>query len=199
MFKIGLTGMSGSGKSYISDIFRLRGFAVINTDKVYHEIISKPGECVDEIASQFGDSVINIDGSIDRKALSQIVYNSREAMDNLNKITHKFVDRETDRILKSLDREEFDEVIIDVPLMFESGFDGKCDIVVGVIAPYELCIERIVDRDGIDVSTAEKRLASQHNADYFREHCDYIINNDGSPLENQIEKLYAIIKEKKHG
>ena len=106
MLIIGLTGMSGSGKSYVCDRLRGAGIEVINTDEVYHGIISKHGPCVAEIAARFGNGVVAGDGSLNRRALAPIVFSSRRALDALNGITHKYVFAAVGGMIDTLEKED---------------------------------------------------------------------------------------------
>ena len=74
-------------------------------------------------------------------------------------------------------------VLIDAPQLFEAGVEKECDLTIGVIAPDALCTERIMARDGISRENAQKRLAAQHDNDYFRQHCTAVVENAGSPAE----------------
>ena len=198
MFIVGLTGMSGAGKSRVCELLGSAGIALINTDEVYHGIISGPGPCVAEIAARFGNGVTAADGSVDRVALGGIVFSSRRALDDLNAITHKYVLAAVNAELDALESDGVKAVAVEVPLLFESGFDAECSLTVGVVAPREVCVERIIKRDGITREKAEKRLARQHDEQFFRRRCDLIIEN-GAEGEPRIDTLLKIIKENTDG
>ncbi len=175
---IGLCGRSGSGKSSFCKLALELGFIVIDCDLVYNELVSKRTPCLDELEANFGKTVIEND-SLNRKKLAPIVFSDREKLELLNKITHKHI---TNRIFEMLGEYGEDAfVILDAPTLFESGLDNQCESVIGIIAPDELCISRIIKRDGITEQQAASRLSNQLTNDFIIEHSDYIVYNETTP------------------
>jgi dephospho-CoA kinase len=172
---IGLCGRSGSGKGVFSELAREKGMTVIDCDAVYREMVSNPSDCLREIESEFGSEVIK-NSALDRRALSKIVFSDREKLNRLNEITHKYVLTEVERII-GLSPDD-STVIIDAPTMFESGCDKYCDLIIGIIAPDDVCVSRIVARDGILESDAISRLSNQYSNEFIVENSDVIIYND---------------------
>ena len=108
MLIIGITGPSGAGKGAVSEYLNTKyGFKVIDADKVYHQIISSPSDCVDELVEHFGKAILNENGGIDRKALSSLVFGekNKERLLLLNEITHKYVIREIDELISAYSKE----------------------------------------------------------------------------------------------
>ena len=198
---IGLCGGSGSGKSAVSKLFDKFNIPSIDTDLVYKEITSSDTECMQALVSAFGKSVQNSDGSLNRNRMRELVFFDSNGYDNrmrLNEITHAFVLSETDRRIENYSREGREAVIADVPLMFESGFDKKCDILVAVIADDDVRTSRIMNRDDISLEQAKARIASQIPSDELKTRVDYVIenNSDIGYLEKEIDNLYKKIFEK---
>lgn len=177
---IGLCGGSGSGKSTVSTYFAAYNILPINTDEIYHALTVEKTPCVCELESAFGAKVVNSDGSLNRKALSAVVFSDKAKLDLLNKITHAYVLREVRRIIARATEDNYFAVLVDAPLLFESGFDSECDAVVAVVADEEIKLSRIVERDGITEDAAKKRLASQLSDEYLRQRADYVIVNNSS-------------------
>ncbi len=177
---IGLSGRSGSGKGVFSELALEKGMTVIDCDAVYREMVSRPSDCLREIETEFGSEVIK-NSALDRRALSKIVFSDREKLNRLNEITHKYVLSEIERVIEL--SSEDSTVIIDAPTMFESGCDKYCDLIVGIVAPDDACISRIVKRDGISESDAKSRLANQYSNNFIIEHSDVIIYNDSDIAE----------------
>lgn len=176
---IGLCGRSGSGKGYIGAIFNRSGIPTIDTDAVYRDIVSdKDSPCLRELSESFGKSVIAEDGSLDRKVLAGIVFSDPGKLKLLNKITHKYILCETKKLISAFAEEGTRAVIIDAPVLFESGFDKLCDFCLCVTCGTEVCVRRICERDGIGKESAVKRLSSQISEDELRSLCDYEIVND---------------------
>ncbi len=192
---IGLCGRSGSGKGVFSEVAVQNGIFVIDCDKVYKELVSKPTPLLDELENEFGSEIIK-NGTLDRKTLAPIVFSDKEKLQRLNKITHKHIRREIGYILSSL---ENDIVLLDAPTLFESGINEVCDLIVGVVASDDVCLSRIVERDNISEENAKLRLSNQPNLDFFIENCDCIIYNDQSLEEFKSSSLEIVsaIKERK--
>ena len=186
---IGLCGRSGSGKGYICDIFNEFGIPSIDTDKVYRDIISeKDSRCLKELKNHFGEKVIDPDGSLNRKVLASIVFSDPDKLHILNSVTHKYILKKTDKLIKEYCEEEKDFVIVDAPVLFESGFNKICDICVCVTCGDEVSVKRICERDGVDGDTAEMRLRSQISEDKLRELCDHeIVNDDITDPKAEVE------------
>lgn len=189
---IGLCGGSGSGKGSVAGILAERGFLHIDTDAVYHEITSRPSECTEELRREFGASVIAADGSLDRKALASVVFcdGGEQRRAALNGITHRYVLSEVRRIIRE-NEGRFAAVIVDAPLLYESGFDSECDSVIAVIAPTEIRIDRIMKRDGVSREQAQRRIAAQIRDSELTSRADYVINNgeDLASLRVAVEEL----------
>lgn len=178
---IGLCGGSGSGKGTVAKILKERGCVHIDADLVYHGLVSGPSRLMDNLVSEFGEGIRRSDGGLDRKSLGAIVFGdcTKNKQRLLNEVTHKFVIEEFRRLIAEYDSRGVDSVIVDAPLLFESGFDTECDKVICVTAPLEFRIERIVKRDGISREMAEKRIATQLPDDVLVKKCDFSIINDG--------------------
>lgn len=197
---IGLCGGSGSGKGAVSSLFGNYGIPAIDTDAVYHDITSHPSDCLDALASEFGPSVVN-GGRLDRAALREIVFNSpdsAEKLNRLNAITHKYIIDETEKIISAYEKDGFRGVIIDAPLLFESGLDKRCDTVIAVLANREVRIARIMLRDGITLDAARARIDAQLSDAELVNRANIIIRNDGTidELKSAVRGAYEQIFEK---
>ena len=191
---IGICGRSGSGKGYVSKLFSLFGIPAIDTDAVYRDIIAGGArtECVGELVSAFGSSIVDEEGNLIRRKLSNIVFgdNSNDKIVLLNQISHKYILAETLRLCSEYKKLGKKAVIMDAPVLFESGFDYYCDITICVTAPEELIIERICNRDDLFDFEAKMRLSKQKSADELRSLCDAEIVNDGkADVMAQIKEL----------
>lgn len=177
---IGLTGRSGSGKGAVCAIFARHGIPSVDTDAVYHEILATHGACTDELAAAFGTDILDGNGLVDRKKLAATVFgkpNTDALLNRLNAITHKYIMTKTHEAVRALADAGAAAVLIDAPQLFEAGVDRECDLLLGIVASPDLCVERITARDGIDKEAASRRLISQHDDAFFRAHCDAVIEN----------------------
>lgn len=195
---IGLCGGSGSGKGTVSSIFASYGIPSVDTDAVYRRITSCDTPCLRALAEEFGNDIISHDGSLNRKMLGQIVFsdNSEERLNKLNSISHSYILDETREILKGYKNEGCFAAIVDAPLLFESGFDKECDVIIAVLCDRDTRIERIVKRDNIDRLSAEKRIDAQLTDEELKAKARFCIYNDGD-IPSLEKKIKLIIKKMK--
>ncbi len=192
---IGLCGGSGSGKGSVCRIFGRLGIPSIDTDAVYHELTSAPGECINALVKEFGRDIITEEGALNRKKLASVVFSgdsSDERLRSLNQIAHKYILDETRNRLNGFRLDKAAAAIVDAPALFESGFDAECDILICVIADKEKRVERIMMRDSITREGAEARIASQISDEELISRCDYQIRNDGD-LEALSKEVQAVL------
>lgn len=169
---IGVVGVSGSGKTYISRQLA-KGHYLINADELYDKMLKEHTDMIREIGSEFPEAMSG--GTIDKKVLSAQVFAKPDALCTINKITHKYIVKEILRLCRASSAEK---IFIDAPTLFESGLDRYCTEIIGVYAPQETCIARITQRDKISQEQAERRLNNMHNMDFFTAYCDKIIVNE---------------------
>ena len=191
---IGMCGGSGAGKGTVCSIFAELGIKSIDTDKVYHDLISKDSECTRELISSFGEGISSNSG-IDRKKLRAVAFSSDDALRQLNRITHKHILAKVRTIIEEYKEQGYTGVIVDAPVLFESGFDKECDLTICVIADEKIRIERIINRDGISYEAAKARINSQISNDELINKCTYSIENNSTDqkLRNEVADLYKTI------
>ena len=196
MLTIGLTGPSGAGKGLVASLFARYGVPSIDTDAVYHALLIPPSACLDELAQHFGEQILHPNGTLDRAALSAVVLDpaNADALADLNRISHRHVLERVREMLGDHEQAGTPAVLVDAPQLFESGFDAECDKVLSVIAPRELRLARIIERDGLSPERAVARLDAQLPEQVFRERADHVILNDGDiqPLDEKIRQLLQI-------
>lgn len=192
---IGLTGMSGSGKSTVCNIFRSEGFDIVDCDMICRKIVEKGRPCLAEIAEAFGQQVICADGSLDRTKTGNIIFSDESKRRRLNGIMYPYVSY---IVIRSIIDTENSFIMIDAPTLFESGIYSLCDFIVSVVADREILLKRIQDRDLISEEQAEKRLSAQHDTDFFYKRSDYVIENNGN-IDELLRKVMITIKLIKEG
>ena len=181
MLVIGLTGPSGAGKSLVAEIFEQYGLPRIDADAIYHELLLPPSPCLDELTEHFGVGILTADGTLDRRALGQIVFHNPADLAALNEIAHRYVMAEIRRRLEQFRRNSPRAAIIDAPQLFEAGAEKDCNVVISVIADPSIRIQRIMHRDNIDEATALARISAQKSDLFFRSNSDYVIENNEAP------------------
>ena len=186
---IGITGPTGGGKTSALRALAALGGRIIDCDALYHELLKSSAEMLAAIEARF-DGVIT-DGVLDRKALGKIVFAVAGALGELNAITHRFVGMEVDRLLGVWERGGIAAAAVDAIALFESGLSDKCDIKIGVTAPAEIRIGRIMERDGVTEEYARLRVNAQPPDSFYRERCDYILVSDCATAEEFEEKCRA--------
>ncbi len=179
---IGLCGSSGSGKGTVSDIFLSYGIPSIDADAVYRDLTTPGSPLVCALKSFFGDAILNYDGTLNRKQLSKIVFEDRSGFfrKKLNEITHASIIDEAEKRISEFEKNGVNRVIFDAPLLFESNFDKKCDLIIAVIAQNELKVQRIMKRDNISEDIAVKRLETQLSDEELISRADFVIVNNGT-------------------
>jgi dephospho-CoA kinase len=183
---IGITGGSGGGKTSALRALGRLGALVIDCDALYHELLVRNTDMIREIAARFNG--VMSDGTLDRKALGRIVFNDAAALAELNGITHKFVSIDVDRRLVEWEQQGGTLAAVDAIALIESGLGEKCDLIVGVTAPVEVRIKRIMARDGLSEEYAKMRISAQKPDSYYNENCDYVLISDCDTVELFEEK-----------
>ena len=172
---LGITGGSGAGKTTLLKKIASLGGLCIDCDVLYHRLLAEDAEMKAAILDRF--PTVNSAGDIDRKKLGAVVFADREALKELNRITHRHVEKEVRRILET---SSASLVGIDAIGLFESGLDGLCDHTVAVTAPRTTRIQRLMAREGISESYAASRIDAQPSAEDFARLCEYKLENNSS-------------------
>ncbi len=176
---VGLTGMSGAGKTTACEVFREHGFHIIDCDNVAREVVKCGRPALADIAAHFGSGILTPDGGLDRKKLGGIVFSDKQKLAELDGLIYPFIHFEIIRELTEFSGTGERLFLLDAPTLFESGADIFCDCIVSVTADISVCRERIMLRDGLTAGQAEKRLLSQHDAEFYRERSDHCAENNG--------------------
>lgn len=193
---IGLTGGIATGKSTVSKLFRRVGIRVIDADIVYKEL-SKPGNVLyNKIIASFTSAIVGPDYLIDWKHLGQIVYSDDALRQKLNDLTHPAVKKEILAQVEKLRLSNEHYVVLEVPLLFESGFDSLCDLTIVVKTNPEVQLSRLMTRDLIDLETAQKKIAAQMPLDEKCKRATYVIDNstDLNKTEKQLQEILEKIR-----
>lgn len=194
---IGLCGGSGSGKSIVSKCFFNRGIPSLDTDAVYHAMVENDSECSAALINEFGESIKNSKGGVNRKVLADIVFgfDSENKLKRLNVISHFYILKACREWLAEQESSGAKAAIIDAPVLFESGFDRECDITVAVVASFDLRVKRILQRDKTTEEDAKKRINNQADDNFLIKNADYVIYNNTTEqeLDLQVEKICRLI------
>jgi len=197
MVIFGITGPTGAGKTSALRAINALGALTLDCDAIYHELLETNEELKSDLENRF--SGVLKDGIIDRKILREIVFWDPQALSDLNAITHMYIGAELEARLEKWKMSGGTVAAIDAIALIESGRAKSCDIVVGVIAPGEVRIERIMKRDGITKDQAEMRVNAQKADSFYEDNCDYILenyNNTPEDFEQECKEFFTMLYDK---
>ena len=191
-YVIGLTGGIGCGKTEAARYLEGLGATHLDADAFSRRLTADNGEALGEIRRVFGDGVFREDGSLDRSRLGKVVFADESARRALESILHPLVQRDMLAAMDEAARAGASTVILDVPLLFETGMDALCDETWALYAPRERQTARIVARDGLSPEDAVTRIDSQMPMEERNAKATFAINTD-RPIERtqaELEQLY---------
>lgn len=190
---LGITGGIASGKSEVSRILKAKGFEHIDADLECKNIIENNADAINEIVNLLGIQVLNSDGSLNKSKIAEFVFTDKELLIKYNEIV------QSKALLVCLDRIDYCKsnsinAIFDVPLLFETGWNKYCDIVLTVSCDEELRIKRALSRGSVSIEDIKNRMASQLK-DIERESlADIVIYNNGNLDELADNVLKSLAK-----
>ena len=177
---IGITGPTGAGKTTALGALKELGVQIIDADAVYHRLLAESAPLRQALTDRFGTEILDGAGGLDRKRLGAA----------LNAITGPFIRAELDRLCAQAEQAG-KHAAIDAIGLVESGIGERCHAAVAVLAPQDVRIRRIMEREGISYDYARSRVEAQKGEDFFRAHCSHVLVNDGAktPAEFRGEAL----------
>ena len=190
MLIIGLTGSIGMGKSTTAQMFREAGIPVYDADAAVADLYETGGAAVQPLEAAFPG--VTKDGAVDREALRQRVLGDDEAMSRLNAIVHPLVGADRVHFFKDAERAGADMVVLDIPLLYETGGDANMDAVVVVSAPPEQQRERVLARPGMTPDRLDAILSRQMHDAEKRARAHFVVDT-GRGLEPAREQVAEII------
>lgn len=187
---LGVTGGIATGKSSVASMFAQLGAAVVSADKLAREAVAPGTDVLADLAARFGEKIIADDGTLDRAALSEIVFTDSAARDDLNRLIHPAIARLAEERLSRLRQSGKRLIVYEAPLLFEAGAESRVDRVLVVVADPDTQLGRLVKRDEISRLDARNRIDSQMALADKAARADYVIDNSGSE-----EQTYAQVRE----
>lgn len=193
---VGLTGSIATGKSTVSRMLSDLGAVIIDADKIAFDAVLKDRPAWKKIVDCFGEGILLDNGEVDRKALGDIIFNDPHKKQMLNSIVHPEVFLEMDRRISDAERKPGTVIILDVPLLIETGMQKGMSDVVLVYADEGTQLERLMARDGIDMASAMAKIRSQMPVDEKRKYATIVIDNSRSVDETyaQTLKVFELLK-----
>jgi len=190
---LGLTGGIACGKSTVADMLKARGAILIDADVIAREVVEPGQPALQQLAQHFGQEIILSDGRLDRKALGGIVFGDEAKRKELNNILHPSIRREIQSRMHKYAFSDPDKlIVVDIPLLYESGYDSMFEQIMVVYVPREIQLKRLMHRDGFTPSEAEARLNTQMPIEDKKNLADVLIDNSGNldTTEAQIEAFW---------
>lgn len=197
MLKVGLTGGIGSGKTIVATIFETIGIPVYHADREAKKLLLNEN-VKRELLDLFGEKIFDSKKQVDRKLLGEFVFNDASGLEKLNKLIHPLVKAHFDECLKH--NSNFPYVIHEAAILFESGFNRYFDKVIAVDAPLELCISRVISRDGVTRQQVVARMQNQWEPSKKASMADFVITNDEQALViPQVMEIHGMLEGLKEG
>lgn len=194
MVVIGLTGGIASGKSTISNMLMDMKIPVIDADVIARDVVKPETDTLKRLVQKFGEDILNIDGTLNRKELSNIVFNDRESLKQLNLIIHPAIKNAIMNKLNEYKKSKEKYCVVDAALLIEANFIDIVDCVILVYVNRKTQVERLMNRDKISMEEAERKIDSQMSLDEKMKYADYLVDNNHD-VENTRLQLKSIIKE----
>ena len=190
---IGITGSIACGKSTVSQELIRRGFPVIDGDVLSRELTAPGGQAMPEIRTVFGDHYILTDGSLNRRAMAKLVFSDPSARARLDQLMAPYLQDLTQKRIETVRSSGSPLCFLDMPLLYEKGYDRYCDAVWCVWIPEELQLQRLMDRDGFSRQEALSRMRSVMSSDEKADLSSVVIDNSGS-VEETLFQLSELIE-----
>lgn len=198
MLVLGLTGNIGCGKSSVSTIFMENNIKVVDADIVARQIFDDKG-LLNEVFSTFGKSIINQDGSLNRRALGNIVFNDDEKLILLNNLTHPKIKQKILSKVEEYKNQGEKIVVIDAALLIEDDYIPYIQKLILITCREDIQINRIIARDNCTKEEAISRINSQMSQEDKKKFADYIIDNSNSfeELQEKVLELISVLQGEK--
>jgi dephospho-CoA kinase len=200
IIKVAVTGGAGSGKTFVCNRLRELGLNVVSSDAVARETVAKDSPAYNRIVNHFGKKILLNDGLLNRQMLRSIIINDNAERLALEKIIHPEITKKMMQKVRQAQQTGDAIVVLEIPLLFELAMEDNVDAVVVISTDPKLRTQRLMDRDNVARSEAEKLLKAQLPDEFKVERAHIVLRNDGSKkkLTKSVDALYKnIIKMKK--
>jgi dephospho-CoA kinase len=188
---IGLTGGIASGKSTAAEIIRKFGFSVIDADQIAKEVVAKNTPGLRSVVDVFGSQILSADGQLDRKKLSEIVFQDKASLEKLESLLHPLIQDKVKKIRQQLADSGNKIAFYDVPLLFEKNMMKQFDQIIVVNVTQQNQIQRLKSRNNLTDEQINHRLKNQIPLSQKTKMANFVLDNNGTEadLENSIKEL----------
>jgi len=189
MIKVALTGNIASGKSTVARIWSDAGIPVIRADDLARDAVAPGSHGLSRVVEEFGEDVLNEDGTLDRISLRTRVFRSPEERTRLEQILHPLIGSLRDAWVARQNDQETAMVVAEIPLLYEAGLEKDYDLVVLVVSPRKERLRRLTEERGFDEEEASRMMAAQIPADEKLSRADYVLDNGGTREDLELRSL----------
>lgn len=188
-YVLGLTGGIATGKSTAAAVFSRHQIPMIDGDIIAREVVQPQTPGLAAIVQEFGEEILQEDGSLDRVALAKIIFDSTEQRQKLDRLLDPFIRQAITEQIKQ-QKANYPLVVVDIPLLFEGHYEQEMDAVAVVYLPEEIQLQRLMKRNQLTPDEAKKRIQSQMPIEEKKKLADIVFDNSGSKdeLTCQIER-----------
>ncbi|OTN90114.1 dephospho-CoA kinase [Enterococcus sp. 7E2_DIV0204] len=181
---LGLTGGIATGKSTVVKVFKELGFPVVDADVIAREVVEVGRPALAKIVSTFGTEMLQPDGSLDRKKLGALVFSDEEKRQKLNALLSPFL---REAILSQIEKkkDQASLVVVDIPLLYEGGYENDMDQVAVVYVPETIQLDRLMERDHLTEQEAWQRINSQLSIEQKKQKADIVFDNQKTIQETK--------------
>lgn len=198
MYKVALTGGIATGKSTVATEIRLAGFPVIDTDQLARQVVTPESPGLKQIVERFGAGILSESGQLDRVQLGQLVFQDKGAMEDLNQILHPYIQVALFEEWDRLDKLGHLLIFVEVPLLYEAGWEVLFDEVWVVYAPFNIQVERLMRRDSLNQAGAIQRINYQLPTSEKAMRADRVIDSQFglTTVKEQVNQALQALKNK---
>lgn len=190
---LGLTGGIATGKSTVSRYFSDKGYAVVDADVVARRVVEPGTEGLANIVAHFGTEIIQKDGTLNREKLGAMIFSDAEKRETLNNLLSAQIRRTIMADTETLVNANQPLIVLDIPLLYEAGYETHCDAVMVVYTTEAVQLERLMVRNNLTEEEALNRIASQEPIETKKDRADIVIDNNG-PLNHTYEQVETWLK-----
>ena len=191
---VGLTGGIASGKSTVSNLFKISGVPVIDADDVARQVVEKGTAGLTALVNRFGESLLNADGTLNRTELGRKMFSNDEIRKEVNDILQPLIRQEITGKMKDYQEQGKSLIVIDLPLLFEMEYENLCDDIIVVAVSVETQIARLEKRNGYTRQEALERIKSQMPLEEKVKRATIVWSNEGT-LQELEQKVHQWLLE----
>lgn len=180
---IGLTGGIASGKTTVSNLFKISGVSVIDADLVARQVVEKGTDGLTALVNRFGEGILNTDGTLNRTVLGKRMFSDEAIRSEVNDILQPLIRQEITSRMKEYKNQGKALIVLDIPLLFEMKYEDMCDDIIVIATSLETQVVRMRERNGYTQEQALQRIHAQMSLEDKVKNATIVWNNEGDLKE----------------